>query len=476
MIPCFIRSFLSRQRFVSSALCCVSLTLLAVNSPLFAAAPQPPAEEKLKVDGPALLREWTPPIYPEAALKARQSGMVNVRLIVDETGHVTTAHALDDSDTAFVEVALAAVKSWVFAPALDNGQPIACCLETLVTFSPAVGQQKKSANNLPPERQAFSLAPRVAPKAKFAPPGNYPEVLTERKLAGVVHFAGVVTTDGHVVQPRILAASHADFVLPALACLNQWEFSPGTQGDLTLQAPVDGKMSFDSLVGKIDEVLAANGITAPDGSAPSVTPELLVVADPVCPVEALLKGEGGSATVEFSVNESGTVTDVHLREATQPEFGGALVAAVETWAFSRPVENNHVVSVALIKRAEFKAIPLDAVVDSDPQARLVLALRRGEVSGAKGLDEKLTPIYRVRPEYPVALKTSGGPAGHAEIEFIVDRDGRARLPRIVSASQPEFGWSAATALAQWVFKAPRRGGEPVDVKVKIPIDFAAPPS
>lgn len=476
MIPCFTPSFPSPQRFASSALCCISLTLLAVTGTLFAAAPQPQTNEKLLVNGPALLREWTPPIYPAEALKAKQSGMVNVRLIVDESGHVPTARALEDSDSAFIDAALAAVKTWVFAPELDNGQPIACCLDTLVTFSPAVGQQKKPTNNLPPERQALSLAPRVEPKAKFAPPGNYPEVLTERKLSGVVHFAGIVMTDGRVVQPRILAASHADFVLPALACLSQWEFSPGMQGDLTLQAPVDGKMSFDSLVAKADEVLAVNGITAPDGSAPSVTPELLVVADPVCPLEALLKGEGGSATVEFSVSETGAVTNVHLREATLPEFGGALVAAVETWAFDRPVENNHVVSVALIKRAEFKAIPLDAAADSDPLARLVLALRRGEVSGAKGLDEKLTPIYRVRPEYPVALKGSDAPAGHAEIEFIVDREGRARLPRVVSASQPEFGYAAATALAQWVFKAPHRSGEPVDVKVKIPIDFAAPPS
>jgi hypothetical protein len=49
------------------------------------------------------------------------------------------------------------------------------------------------------------------------------------------------------------------------------------------------------------------------------------------------------------------------------------------------------------------------------------------------------------------------------------------LPRIVTATQPEFGWSAATAITQWVFKAPHRGGEPVDVKVRIPFRFVAPP-
>jgi TonB family protein len=95
------------------------------------------------------------------------------------------------------------------------------------------------------------------------------------------------------------------------------------------------------------------------------------------------------------------------------------------------------------------------------------------VGGAGGLDERLRPIWRIRPAYPQALRIEK-PAGKAVIEFVVDREGRARLPRVVSASHPEFGWSAASALSQWVFAPPRRGGEPVDVNVSIPFEFAAP--
>ena len=72
---------------------------------------------------------------------------------------------------------------------------------------------------------------------------------------------------------------------------------------------------------------------------------------------------------------------------------------------------------------------------------------------------------------------------HQGITFTVYSDARATeriiptdlLPRIVTATQPEFGWAAATAITQWVFKAPYRGGEPVDVKVRIPFRFVAPP-
>ena len=246
------------------------------------------------------------------------------------------------------------------------------------------------------------------------------------------------------------------------------------QGDLTVQAPVDGKITFDALVSRIDEMLAANGVTARDGAASQITPEPIVIVDPVLPLDALLKGEGGSAVVDFTVSESGSVNNIRVREATHPEFGDALAAALETWGFARPVENDQALSVQLTKRAEFAAVPLDVEAEGvDSQIRLVRALRAGSITGAKGLDEKLAPLYQVRPEYPQALKATGGPAGRAELEFIIDRDGRVRLPRVLSASHPEFGWSAATAVSQWIFHAPRKAGEPVDIKVKMPIRFAA---
>ncbi len=437
-----------------------------------AADPKPAPEAKLVADGVALLRTWTPPVYPKAELKARRSGMVTVRLIVDETGKVTQARALEDSDTAFVDAAVEAVKAWGFAAAIDGGKPVACCLETLVAFSPAVGQQK--ASSLPPEQQTFTPAPRTSPKVTVSPDGEYPAVLLERKIPGRARFRCVATTAGHALNPVVTAATHVDFVLPALQGLQQWEFTPAMQGDLAVPGPVEGMVTFDNLGAHAEETLAANGVTAPDGTPPPVAPMPTYVVDPVWPLDALLKGEGGSATVEFNVTETGFVRDVKVREASAPEFGEALRAAVEGWGFDRPIEDNHVVGVALIKREEFKPISIDATGEADPFARVVQKFRRGEIGSAKGLDEKLTPLYRVRPEYPATLKGANAPKGSAEIEFIVDRDGRVRLPRIVSATQPEFGWAAATSVNQWVFKAPKRAGERVDVKVKIPIEFAAP--
>lgn len=106
---------------------------------------------------------------------------------------------------------------------------------------------------------------------------------------------------------------------------------------------------------------------------------------------------------------------------------------------------------------------------------LVLALQPGGtgIGSAKGLDERLHFLWSVQPIYPRALLTEK-PGGQAKIEFIIDANGRVRLPRVVTASRDEFGWAAATAVSQWVFARPLRGGQPVEVRVSMPFDFVPP--
>jgi TonB family protein len=146
-----------------------------------------------------------------------------------------------------------------------------------------------------------------------------------------------------------------------------------------------------------------------------------------------------------------------------------MVAAVEAWTFEPALVGTDPAPAHLVVTYKF------APPDSGDVNRLMLALRPPGtgVGGAGGLDERLRPIWRVSPVYPDALRTEK-PAGKAMIEFVIDREGRARLPRVVSASRAEFGWAAMAAINQWVFAPPMRGGQPVDVKVSIPVDFPPP--
>ena len=64
--------------------------------------------------------------------------------------------------------------------------------------------------------------------------------------------------------------------------------------------------------------------------------------------------------------------------------------------------------------------------------------------------------------------------GTAKIEFVVDRSGLAQLPRILEASDPAFGWAAATWVGAMRFNQLTRAGQPTDLRVVVPIKFTPP--
>jgi len=138
------------------------------------------------------------------------------------------------------------------------------------------------------------------------------------------------------------------------------------------------------------------------------------------------------------------------------------------------MRNGRTAALDLMRQYDFPVYDQKSDDGPDPVARLLKVDRAGKIGNGVALDAKLVPRYRVSPMYPTALKKNGRPSGQAVIEFVIDRDGRARLPRIVSASDEQFGWAAATAVSQWVFDMPRRNGQPVDVRVKIPFQFKVP--
>lgn len=457
---------------------CLWFSLLGTGLVLSAAAPLPvtgnPAPADLPVESSATVRKWLSPTYPADALKAQIEGQVIIRFIVGADGQLGDLRVMSATDPRLREAALVCLRAWEFTPALEAGVALATELEVPIIFR--LKQPKQSERPLTPPVSPRVLGRKPA-KVTFMPDAVYPDELAPRKLPGLVRFDYEVAEDGTLGAPRVLSATHAALVAPALAVFARMKAEPARQGSLPRTDKIVSGVEFYMFGEKRSELLAANAITAANGkplaSLEGGPPSPEIIYEPVYPLEPLLAGIAGEAVVEFTIGLRGQVRDVALVSASAPQFGAALVAAVEAWFFKPALNNGTAYEPRMRVTQAFTPPSADAT--ADPVGRLVLALRSPTgIGGAGGLDGRLTPLWRVAPDYPAALKETG-PAGSAMIEVVIDREGRVRVPRIISASAPEFGWAAAAAVTQWVFAPPLRQGQPVDVRVTAPFSFASPP-
>ena len=131
---------------------------------------------------------------------------------------------------------------------------------------------------------------------------------------------------------------------------------------------------------------------------------------------------------------------------------------------------NSPTSLRVTKTQVFALTGDDAI--SAARARLVELVRNATLPAltVEDLDEPPRLRFQVAPVYPAELR-SQRLSGTAEIEFIIDVDGRCRLARIVKASDERFGWAAATAVERQVYDPPRRHGQPVDLRMTAPFEF-----
>ncbi|PTY03792.1 hypothetical protein DB347_21425 [Opitutaceae bacterium EW11] len=189
---------------------------------------------------------------------------------------------------------------------------------------------------------------------------------------------------------------------------------------------------------------------------------------PVYPLDLLLKGKTGSAEVRFMVDYSGRAVMTTVSSATSQAFGQSLLAEIESNEFMPERINGQPQLTLTGERYNFDG---EGALDA-AEKRVLNELKKAPASlvSAKELDKPLTQTRKDPPAYPYALQ-SDGISGRAEIEFIVDRDGNAMFPRIVNASQDDFGWAAATAIQRWRFQPPTKNGQKVDARATVVVNF-----
>jgi len=190
----------------------------------------------------------------------------------------------------------------------------------------------------------------------------------------------------------------------------------------------------------------------------------------VYPYEMLIGGKAGWAEASFVIDYAGRPLFTNPSGASDSDFAKAAVAMVEANLFSPAKKDKHVTMAS--SKLTFK---FDGEASLPADARRVLAeLRKAQpaILTLADIDQRPKAVSQDSPVYPRALKEDGL-TGQAEIEFVVTAEGNVVCPRIVSATQTDFGWAAAIAVAQWRFQPPTKNGQKVDVRMSVPVLFDA---
>jgi len=292
----------------------------------------------------------------------------------------------------------------------------------------------------------------VLPKILSQVAAIYPAKIN-RSGGEAVIVVFTVDEEGVVKDPTVISTPATQLEDPAKKAVLAWKFSPGSRegrpASFHLKAPVSFSVTGDNMD---DAPAAANKLAA------------------VYPYEQLIQGQTGWGEASFVVDYSGRAILTAPAAGSHSAFSKSIVAMIEATQFSPARKNKRPVMASSCDRAFFS--PESAL---DPVARTVLSeLRKSSpaIFAASDLDERPRGVAQRSAVYPRSMKTDGT-TGQAEIEFIIDRDGRVLFPRIVSASHEDFGWAAATAVAQWKFNPPLRNGQRVEARMSIPVMFDA---
>jgi TonB family protein len=278
---------------------------------------------------------------------------------------------------------------------------------------------------------------------------------------------------GKVQDPRILRSTNPSFDEPALDAVAKWRFKPATRDgkpvSLHMQVPVvftNNNPGHGFTVTKVDPEIK------PEDRVTYTPPARINLVLPVYPYQLLRDGIVGLADVTITVDEKGGVGAISIDAADKPEFGLALAAAAAEFQFTPAKEGEKTVVYPSHYQQKFDRFPL---LDDNAKRLFALEVKHPEqIVSASALDRPLKKFSGRAPIFPWTLPRDIT-QGKAVIECLVDERGHARLPRIVSASAPEFGYAAAQAANSWWFDPPTKDQKPVVTRVRVPFSFTLTP-
>ncbi|HEX2854726.1 MAG TPA: energy transducer TonB [Opitutaceae bacterium] len=182
-------------------------------------------------------------------------------------------------------------------------------------------------------------------------PINYPIVLLKEGVAnGEARVLINISPEGKLVDTLVLAYTHLPFANAALTAIRQWRYEPaklngepvGTVADCSFEFNVDGILLVQRtgvpVYQKRDPFGDRFAYKPQTLSGLDAIPAPVRVVRPVYPQEWEEQGMRGQVTIDFYIDEEGTVRMPSVASAVHPMLAATATAAVREWRFSPPLK------------------------------------------------------------------------------------------------------------------------------------------
>jgi TonB family protein len=232
----------------------LSLSLGAWLAPVEAAAAPAanPGDAPLKI-----VEKYNPAFPPRLLQEGIVRGEAQIIFLVDSAGklddYLVTAYTHKD----FADVALAAIKTWKFAPSQVKGKPIGTVVDMRFIFemNGVVSIDRKPGVILASEqwetegRFAYQPCParqldRPLQTTRVVKP-VYPKELGDQGIAGKVLIEFYIDETGKARMATASRASNETLAMIAIAAVEQWQFEPPTRQGKPVLVCANQEFSFE---------------------------------------------------------------------------------------------------------------------------------------------------------------------------------------------------------------------------------------
>ncbi len=156
-------------------------------------------------------------------------------------------------------------------------------------------------------------------------------------------------------------------------------------------------------------------------------------------------------TVEFLLGADGDVLFPRILASPDKRLSFAVLSALPEWRFTPPRRDGRAVATRVV-------LPLSFASSAE------------RAYTAAQLDELPRVLRQISPVYPIAQRRDGG-EGSVILGFEVSPEGQVENITVRESNHPAFEEPAIAALKQWLFTPGRRDGQPVRVRLALPLTF-----